>query len=126
MRQSVANSRVNGCAFSGPLAANSGQECQQNQSDQDAAKAKKADLAVSQLEQLFKHPAPRSRRYQRQQPFNHQQQGQRLPKTVAVHRDYFLAGAAALPEPPELRMALKKSDDGSSTSTSLLRLKLAL
>ena len=40
---------------------------------------------------------------------------------------YFFAGAVALlAEPPELRMALKKSDDGSSTSTSLFRLKLAL
>jgi hypothetical protein len=45
-----------------------------------------------------------------------------LPFTVV----YFFAGAAALAAPPELRMALKKSDDGSSTSTSLLRLKLAL
>ncbi len=38
---------------------------------------------------------------------------------------YFLPGAAAvlLPEP---RMALKKSDDGSTTMTSLFLLKLAL
>ena len=44
-----------------------------------------------------------------------------LPSTTA----YFLAGAAPLPE-PGLRMALKKSDEGSSTITSLFLLKLAL
>ena len=51
---------------------------------------------------------------------------QRLWASTAA---YFLAGADALLEPPELpelRMALKKSDEGSSTTTSLLRLKLAL
>ena len=37
--------------------------------------------------------------------------------------NYFLAGAVPAPEP---RMALKKSDDGSSTITSLFLLKLAL
>ncbi len=38
-------------------------------------------------------------------------------------KDYFLPAAGAAPEP---RMALKKSDDGSSTITSLFLLKLAL
>ena len=49
-----------------------------------------------------------------------------LPSTAV----YFLPEAAApLPEPPELpelRMALKKSDDGSSTTTSPFLEKLAL
>lgn len=44
-----------------------------------------------------------------------------LPSTPV----YFLAGAAALPV-PELRMALKKSEDGSSTITSPFFAKLAL
>ena len=40
---------------------------------------------------------------------------------------YFLPGAAAVPLLlPEPRMALKKSDDGSTTMTSLFLLKLAL
>lgn len=38
--------------------------------------------------------------------------------------DYFFAGAAALLLDP--RMALKKSDEGSTTMTSLFLLKLAL
>jgi hypothetical protein len=92
MRQSSANSRVNAYAFSVPLTAHSGQQRQQNQSGHDAAKPKKANLAVSELEQLFKHPAPRGRRNQWQQPFNYQQQGQRLPETVAVHRGLLFGG----------------------------------
>jgi hypothetical protein len=92
MLQSAANSRVYAGVLSVQLTAHSGQQRQQNQSGHNAAKAKKADLAVSQLEQLFKHPAPRGRRDQRQQPFNHQQQGQRLPETVAVHRGLFFGG----------------------------------
>ena len=43
-----------------------------------------------------------------------------LPSTA---ERYFLGGAAPAPEP---RMALKKSDEGSSTITSLFLLKLAL
>lgn len=43
-----------------------------------------------------------------------------VPSTAA----YFFAGAEALP--PEPRMALKKSDEGSITMTSLFLPKLAL
>ena len=92
MRQSAVNTRTNAGAISVPLAAHSGQQRQQNQARRDAAKAKKADLAVSQLQKLFKHPAPPGRRDQWQQPFNDQQQGQRLPKTVAVHCGLFFCG----------------------------------
>jgi len=45
-----------------------------------------------------------------------------LPSTM---KDYFLPAAGAVPK-PEPRMALKKSDEGSSTITSLFLLKLAL
>ncbi len=42
---------------------------------------------------------------------------------LSTGRAYFFAGAAPAPDP---RMALKKSDEGSSTITSLFLLKLAL
>jgi hypothetical protein len=51
----------------------------------------------------------------------------RACQSVLVSKtDYFLAGAVALLPLFELRMALKKSDDGSTTITSLFLLKLAL
>jgi hypothetical protein len=103
----------------------SGQHGQQNHADHDAAKPEEADLAVTQGEDLLEHAAPAAGRDKRQESFDHQHQSQCLPKGIAVHRVYFLAGAAPLPEPGP-RMALKKSDDGSSTITSLFLLKLAL
>lgn len=98
---------------------------QQHQTDHDAAQAEKPDLAIAESEYLLEHAAPAARGDERQDPFNHQHQRQRLPEGVSVHRVYFLAVAAPLPE-PEPRIALKKSDEGSSTITSLFLLKLAL
>lgn len=103
----------------------SGQHKQQNDTDHDAAEPEEADLAVAQGENLLKHAAPSAGREKRQETFDHQHQGQCLPKGVAVHLVYFLAGAAPLPEPGP-RIALKKSEDGSNTITSLFLLKLAL
>ena len=103
----------------------SGQHSQQHNADHNAAKPKETNLAVAQGEDLLKHAAPAAGRDKRQETFDHQHQSQCLPKGVAVHRGYFLAGAAPLPEPGP-RMALKNSDDGSSTITSLFLLKLAL
>ena len=54
----------------------------------------------------------------------HSGASQRL--NVARGKAYFLAGAAPDEVPPELRIDLKKSEDGSSTITSLFLLKLAL
>lgn len=106
-------------------ARDSGHDGQGNQAQDDAAQAEKAQLAIAQGQQLLEHPAPSRWRDQRQQPFDHHQQRQGLPERSAVHESaYFLAGAAApLPEP---RMARKKSDEGSTTSTSLFLAKLAL
>ncbi len=106
------------------VALDSAHQPEQQQPGNHAAKTEKAQLPILQRQQLLEHAPPAGGRQKRQQPFYHQHQGQRGPQTVAVFQDYFLAaGAAVLPLP---RMALKKSDDGSNTITSLFLLKLDL
>jgi len=100
---------------------------EQQQTQADAAQAKKPDLTVLQLQDLREHAPPRAWRQEGQQPFHHEDQGQTQPERVGVHSQsaYFLAGAAAPPAPP--RITLKKSDDeGSRTITSLFLAKVAL
>lgn len=88
----------------------------------DAAQPEKTDLAVAQAENLLEHAAPAARRDKGKQALQDKQAGQREPERAAVQETYFF-GAAPAPEP---RMALKKSDEGSTTITSLFLAKLAL
>lgn len=95
-----------------------------DQPGRHAAQTKKTYLAVAHAKNLFKHAAPTGWREKWKHAFDDQHARQSEPKRAAVQRAvYFLADAAPV---PELRMALKKSDDGSSTITSLFLLKLAL
>jgi hypothetical protein len=89
---------------------------------EDAAQTEEADLPVAHAENLLEHAAPAAGREERKQAFQDKQAGQRQPERAAVQETYFF-GAAPAPEP---RMALKKSDEGSITITSLFLAKLAL
>ena len=95
-------------------------------SQNNTAQAKKLDLPVIHFQNLLKHPSSARGGQKRHQPFENKDNGNRHPEGVAVHgASYFLTGGGVAPE-PEPRMVLKKSDDGSSTITSLFLLKLAL
>ena len=82
-------------------------------------KAKKTNLTILHLQQLRKNPTPGAGCDERQQALEDQNQRKGSPKRFG-HRagPYF---AALL-----LRMALKKSELGSTTKTSDLLAKLAL
>lgn len=98
------------------------QKCHPDKARDDAAQPEKTDLAVAHREDLLEHAAPATGRKKGKQAFEDKQAGQRQPERAAVQGAYFLG---AVPE-PEPRMALKKSDDGSTTITSLFFAKLAL
>src|SRR3990167_4621532 len=95
--------------------------------DGDADQAEEAKLPVAQAQHVGEDAAPQGGRQQRQQAFEDQHKGQRGPEQLGhgvpgpsarlLHRD----GATLL-----LRMPLKKSDEGSTTSTSDLLAKLDL
>lgn len=89
---------------------------------QHAAQPEKTDLAIAHAEDLLEHAAPAAGREKGKQAFEDKQAGQRQPERAAVQEAYFLGAA---PE-PELRMALKKSEEGSITITSPFLSKLAL
>lgn len=103
-------------------------EPKQKQTQQHAAKSKKPDLPVAQLDDLGKCAFPATGRQKGHQTLNDQHQSQRSPQGIASQKllkSHFLPAAPALEAPP--RMALKNSDElGSSTITSLFLLKLAL
>jgi len=114
-----------GCALQAEIAGESGTLEQKRHPDQtrdDAAQAEEADLAVAHGEDLLEHAAPAAGREKGKQALEDKQAGQREPERAAVQEIYFL-GAVPAPEP---RMALKKSDEGSTTITSLFFAKLAL
>ena len=120
----------NGCTqnvFEGRVVrAGSPQQDDADQSHSYTAQAEKADLTIIHFQNLLKHPPPARGGQKRHQPFKNKDNGNRRPEGVAVHgASYFLPGGGVAPE-PEPRMVLKKSDDGSSTITSLFLLKLAL
>lgn len=114
----------------------------QHEPKDDAAKAEEAQLAIAQLKQLTEGASPAARRDQRQDAFDHQHQSQRAPECFSSHtgpasrrhvsQQRTSAGhqrrgaAAGVVVEPELCIALKKSDEGSSTRTSLFLLKLCL
>ena len=106
------------------------QQPKKGQTQQDAAKSEEAQLAVAQLHELPETAPPPAWRDERQDALDHQDQRQRAPEDFGAHggspaQDQRRGGA--LPAGvPELCMARKKSDDGSSTITSLFLLKLCL
>jgi len=111
----------------GSVGANSPEEPEQGQAEKNAAKAEEAKLTVAQLHELAEAPPPSSRRQERQQALDHQDEGQRAPEGVAVHDACGRPQRrGALLVEPEPCIARKNSDDGSSTMTSLFLLKLCL
>ena len=107
---------------SGARAAASEEESHPGQTRDDAAQAEETDLAIAHAEDLLEHAAPATGREKRKEALQDKQAGQREPERAAVQETYFF-GAVPAPEP---RMALKKSDEGSITMTSLFLAKLAL
>lgn len=90
-----------------------------------AAKAEKANLAVIQGKNLLEQLPPPEWRKNGHQTLEHKHQCKSQPKAMAVHgRAYRLRGAGGVVAVPEPRMALKNSDEGSSTMTSDFLLKL--
>ena len=104
------------------------QNPKQKQSQQDAAKSEEAQLAIAQLHELAEAAPPAPGRHERQEAFDHQDQRQRAPEYLGAHEKP--PGAqrrGALPAGvPAPCMARKKSDEGSTTITSLFLLKLCL
>ncbi len=98
----------------------------------DAAQPEEAQLAVTQLHELAEAAPPAARRHEGQDAFDHQHERERAPEGLSAHANTGLCGfgryrrAPAAAAPPELCMARKKSDEGSSTITSLFLLKLCL
>lgn len=101
---------------------------EQKQTQQHAAKSKKPNLPIAQLDDLGKCAFPATGGQKGHQALNDQHQSQRSPQSIASQKllkSHFLPAVLALEPPP--RMALKNSDElGSSTITSLFLLKLAL
>ena len=62
----------------------SGRQRQAKQPGSYATKTKKTNLAIAQAKKLLKHAAPDRRRHQWQEPLDHHQQRQRLPKHAGV------------------------------------------
>ena len=112
------------------------QQRQRSQAKGDAAEPKKSYLTVAHREDLLKSRPPPFGRHERQKTFDDKHDSHCLPEAFAAHGTLTLnssyrrggVAGAVLPAapPPEPRMALKKSDDGSSTITSDFLLKLAL
>ena len=110
---------------------------EQKQPDQNTSQSIKANLPIMQFQYLFKHAPPASGRQKRQQTFNNQYQCECSPNIVhtiglwvgqIMGRQgafYLRAAGAGATEPPP-RIALKKSEDGSSTITSLFLENVAL
>ena len=110
------------------------QQRQRNEAEDDAAKSKKPYLPIAHGEDLLESRPPSFGSNKRQKTFDDKHDRQCLPEAVAAHcalnSSYRRGGVACAVLPaaplPEPRMALKKSDDGSSTITSDFLLKLAL
>ena len=74
-----------------------------------------------QLQYPLEHAPPAGWRQKWKQALDDQHQGQRQPECVAVQTYFFAGVGTVLP-----RMALKNSDEGSSTIKSPFLAKLAL
>ena len=99
---------------------------QQCRSRRHAQHAEEADLAVLQLKSPLEGLAPGCRAQKRQQPFDHQHQGERNNKAI-THRQIARSCRPQRPGPPAppVRIVRKNSDDGSMTITSERFRKLA-
>ena len=100
----------------------SGDEPDDEQAKGHAHQAKKANLAVLQLQDLGEDMAPATRRDQGKQALKDENQAHGHPPGVGHGASQDQRAAAA----PLLRMDLKKSDEGSTTMTSPLPLNVAL
>jgi len=100
----------------------SGDEPDDEQAKGHAHQTEKANLAVLQLQDLGEDMAPAARRDQGQKALEDENQPQGHPPGIGHGAGRAQRPAAA----PLLRMDLKKSDEGSTTITSPLPLKVAL